>query len=635
MPRRGRARTLVLWTGVIALLGSSVLLAGCSDTKRKPKAVDVRAPRRDVPRILDDTIGAQATLSGMEPVFCSGYGLVVGLNGTGSVEIPINVRTVMEDEMAKLGVGRGDGPLSKVTPGELIRDKNTAVVLVQAVIPPAAPDGERFDVKVQSLPGTAVTSLEGGRLYTANLYQGLITPGGPARDPVAKAYGDVFINPFVDPAETSRGGGTGIVDKTVGRVLDGGYVNTRFRPLLILDSPSHTRARAVAAAINERFPQGSNLYPPARGMNDESIEINITRAWASRSTDFFKIVEHLRVDRAFPEDWARRFSEALKEMPDLADDLKWCLVALGDVSIPFARSLYNYGERVPRLAAIEVGARLGDPLSRPPLEEIILDGPTSIRTDSVRLLASLPTDPRVDAFLLDLLDSSDLDIRIAAYEGLDARMNPRIERKIVDGKFRLDIVPSSQPMVYVTLQGLPKIVLFGDLMVQRPTFVAAWDGRLLVSSQGPTDQVRTFYRDYKTTQTSVQELDAPVADLIEYFAHNPTPEQPQPGLNFSYSETVGALYEIIEKGGLGQTVFVPETDRLALELLRSEQQGDLIIRPELSEDEEWDPSELDQAESLTVGAPDEADTEPDPDREERRSKYVVPLGGSTEGSGTK
>lgn len=605
------------------------------------KAVDVQTTRRDVPRILEDTIGAQATLSGMQPVFCSGYGLVVDLNGTGSSEVPISVRTVMENEMSKLGVGRGDGPLSKVSPGRLIRDKNTAVVLVEAVIPPAAPDGERFDVEVKALPGTAVTSLEGGRLYTADLFQGLIVPGGGARDPVAKAHGDVFINPFVDPAETSQGGGNGVVDKTVGRILNGGVVSTRFRPLLVLDSPSHTRARAMVAAINERFPQGPNMYPAARGMNDESIEINVPREWKERSNEFFRIVEHLRVDRSFPEDWARRYAEALKDTPELADDLKWCLVALGDVSIPFARSLYKYGERAPRMAAIEAGARLGDPLTRPCLEEIVTDGPASRRTDAIRLLADLPTDPRVNAFLLDLLDSPDIDIRVAAYEGLDKRFDPHIERKSVDGKFRLDIVPSSEPMVYVTLQGLPKIVLFGNLDVRRPTFVSAWDGRLLISSEGPTDQVRTFYRDFKTTQTEIQELDAPVPDLIEYFAHDTTPEQPDPGLGFSYSETVGALHEIISKGGI-DAVFVPETDRLALELLRSQEKGELVVRPELSEDKDWDPSQLEDAQSVPAGtltgdakgAPG-ASQETDKEREERRAKYVVPLGGGSEGSGGK
>ncbi len=620
----------ILWLCVLLLaLGPIVLaLVGCSSPERPARAVDVPVTR-DVPRILRDTIGSQATLSGMEPVLCSGYGLVVDLNGTGSTEVPLNVRAVMEQEMLRLGVGRGDGPLANVTPASLIRDKNTAVVQVRAVIPPAAPDGERFDVEVVALPGTAVESLEGGRLYTTNLYQGILVPGGPATDPVAKARGEVFINPFLDPADS--GGGT--VDKTKGRVLGGGIVSTRFRPILILDNPSHSRARAIAAAINERFPQRSSQDVVARGKNDEAIEIGVPPAWTGRATEFFKVVEHLRVDRTFPEQWARRYAEALKDTPELADELKWCLVAVGEVAVPFARSLYAFPERIPRMAALEAGARLGDPLTRPHLEELALDGPPSVRTDAIRLLARLPTDPRVNTFLRDLVSSPDIDVRVAAYEALDERLDPRIDRVWMEDKFRLDIVDSAEPMVYVTQQGQPKIVLFGDLQVTRPTFVSGWDGRLLVSSEGPTDKVRTFYRDYRTRSSETNALDPEVPKLIRYFAHETTPERPEPGLDFSYSETVGALHEVVSGGGI-DAVFVPETDRLALELLRSTEGGELVVRPELSEDEDWDPTDwedldLSTVESLTRGVEaDETPTDEDEaDRATRRSKYVVPLGG--------
>lgn len=620
----------LIWLVVLAMaiVPIVVALAGCTSTPDRPqKAVDVTISR-DVPQILRDTIGAQATLSGMEPVLCSGYGLVVGLNNTGSTEVPLNVRAVMEQEMLRLGVGRGDGPLADITPAQLIRDKNTAVVLVQAVIPPAAPDGERFDVKVSALPGTAVTSLEGGRLYTTNLYQGIYVPGGPATDPIATARGEVFINPFLDPADS--GGGT--VDKTVGRILGGGVVATRFSPILVLDNASHSRARAIAAAINERFPQRSSQDVVGRGKNDEAIEIFVPPDWKDRTAEFFKIIEHLRVDRTFPEEWARRYAEALKDNPDLADELKWCLVAVGDVSKPFVRSLYAHPERVPRMAALEAGARLGDPLTRPHLEEIALDGPPALRSDAIQLLGRLPSDPRINTFLRDLLGSPDLDVRVAAYEALDTRYDLRIDRIQMKDKFRVDIVESSEPMVYVTQQGTPKIVLFGDLEVTRPTFVSGWDGRLLISSEGPTDKVRTFFRDYRTTQSEVHELGPSVEELIEYFAHETTPERPAPGLDFSYSETVGALYEVVQGGGI-DAIFVPEIDRLALELLRSTESGEIIFRPELSEDEDWDPSSWETVDARPAGTltdPDPAQGDApvdDEERDARRGRYVVPLGG--------
>lgn len=617
----------VLWLMVLGLAIGPIVwaLSGCSSPQRPARARDTFV-RRDVPPVLADTIGAQATLSGMEPVVCTGYGLVVGLAGTGSTEVPLSVRAELEGEMLRLGVGRGEGPLSGVSPGKILADPNTAVVLVEAVIPPAAPEGATFDVRVQVLPGTAATSLEGGRLYSTDLYQGVVVPGGPARDPVATARGTVFINPFIDPAE----GSTGIVDKTVGRVLNGGTVSTRFRPVLLLDNPSHSRARALTAAINQRFLRSSDT-PVARGKDDETIEVLVPPMYRERSDEFFRIIEHLRVDRAFPEQWARRFAEALKETPDLAEDLKWCLVAVGDVAIPQVRSLYSFPERVPRMAALEAGARLGDVTTRPHLEEIVLDGPASIRTDAIRLLGRLPTDPRVNTFLRDLLDSTDLDVRIAAYEALDERGDAWIERARMGDKFRLDIVPASDEMVYVTLQRRPKIVLFGDPEILRPSFVSAWDGRLLISSEGSQDVIRTFYRDYRGgTRAEVYELvDTRLAALVEYFTHRTTPEEPDPGLDFSYSETVGALYEIVQAGGI-DGVFVPETDRLALEILRSGE-GEMIFREELSADDDWVPGASFEAirdeVSIVRETPDDVVEESDEAREERRRKYVVPLGG--------
>ena len=425
----------------------------------------------------------------------TGYGLVVGLAGTGSGDVPLLIRTQLEDEMAKRGVGRGEGPLASVSPASLIDDRNTAVVLVEAVIPPAAPEGQRFDVSVSALPGSTVTSLEGGRLYTADLFRGVQIPGGPATAPVATARGELFINPFDAPGVAT--GETSQTNRTRGRVLNGGVVSSPFRPVVMLDNPSHSRARGLTAAINNKFPQRGNRSPVARGLSEELVEINVPAEYGDDTYEFYKILEHMRIDQSFPEEWARRYTEALKEEPDLAGSLKWCLHAIGPVCIPYLRSLYDYTETTPRMAALEAGARLGDPLTRIHLEDLAISGPPRLRSDAVTLLGGLPTDPRINSFLFDLLDSDDLDIRVAAYEALDQRGDSRISRVAVGEKFRLDVIPAAQPMIYVTQQREPKVVLFGDLEAQRPSFVSAWDGRLMLSSDSPSDDVRVFY--YATT----------------------------------------------------------------------------------------------------------------------------------------
>lgn len=625
-PRPRTGRFPLLRAVLSAIAAGLVAACGSSTPKPAPKAERVSVAVRDVAPILSDTIGAQATVSGMEPIFVSGYGVVVGLNGTGSTDVPLSVAAVLEDEMTRLGVGKGEGKLSNIAPSQMLRDPNTAVVLVQAVIPPAAAVGSRFDVKVEVLPGTSATSLQGGTLYTTNLYRGLRVPGGPVTQPVASARGEVFINPFEDPAADPLQSGRSI--RTVGRVLNGGVVSTPFRPVVQLDSPSHSRARAVTAAINSRFPEGAGRMTTARGINEESIEINIPPAYRDRTDDFFQLLLHTRVDRSFPEQWAERYTNALKESPDLATDLKWCLQSLGPVALPFVRGLYDYPEMVPRMAALEAGARLADPLVREHLEMVAISGPPAQRAPAVKLMEYLPSDPRVNRFLIEMLDSPETDVRIAAYEALDARNDARIDR-VALGSFQLHIVPASEPMVYITQTRAPKIVLFGDLRVSEPAFVYAWDGRLIVSSEADSKTVRAFYRDYRSGETVSHELAPEVPVLVKFFAHKTTPEHPAPGLDFSYSDTVGALYELVHGGGI-DAVFVPQTDVLALALIKARDSGALEVRPELAgEDAEpYEPGAAAAAAELLaedIAGTGSAPTETDPDRALRRQRYVVPL----------
>ena len=95
-----------------------------------------------------------------------------------------------------------------------------------------------------------------------------------------------------------------------------------------------------------------------------------------------------------------------------------------------------------------------------------------------------------------------------------------------------------------------------------------------------------------------------------------------PGLDFSYSETVGALFEIVRNNGI-DAEFVPEADRLALELLRETQGREFERRPELSPEGAVD--EIQAPESLESAREGEDPAESDEDREKRRKRYVQPL----------
>lgn len=567
---------------VLALLVT--ILVGCAEDTSRP-APRARQPEglitRDVPSVLRDTVGAQTGLSGAEPILVSGYGLVVGLNNTGSGDVPGPIRAIMEREMSMMGVGRElGGAFKDITPGELLTDRRTAVVLVTAALPPGSPEGTRFDVRIDALPGTSTTSLEGGTLYTTKLYQGLIRPAAPATQAIAQAKGPLFLNPYADPAMA----GQDTVYRTVARVLDGGVVVKPGRVMLTLDAPSHSRVRAMVDAINTRFPRSRGETDVARGMNEELIEISIPPIYRAEPAEFLQVLSRIRVDQSFPEEAARRYITALKEQPELAEAISRCLQALGPKAIPFVREMYGFGELRPRMAAIEAGARLGDLTVQPYLEELAMTGAPGARTRAVRLMGELGTDPEINIFIRGMLEDPEIDMRLAAYDTLSKRDDPIIDRRRMGSKFVIDIVPSASPMVYATLQRSPKVVIFGeDIEIRRPCFASAWNDRMMVSADSDASPVRAFYRDYRTGKTLVGEIKPHLFELVEYMAHKTTPEEPAPGLDLTYSEVVGTMAILLRKG-IAPAQFIPESDKLELELLRLRQTEQDLERPEFPGD---------------------------------------------------
>ena len=645
------------------ILVLAALLAGGCGGGEPNRPVRAQLPPRDVPASLRGTIGSQVTFRGVEPALVSGVGFVVGLNGTGGGILNEAVAATMEREMALQGVGQAgsfDGTaLEGKTPRELLTDKNTAVVVVEAAIPPGSPEGSPFDVYVRALNAT---SLEGGRLWTTELRFGRAAAfGADQRRSVATARGEIFVNPFAEPGKELAG-----VTRTIGRVLDGGVVTSPLEIDIRLDNPSHARARLITSAINSRFPRRSGENNVARGRNDESVALTISPAFSDRPVEFIELIRHLPLDQSFPQAYARRYTQTLIEAPYLGNEMSWALQALGESALPFIRDLYNHADLVPRLAALRAGARLGDPRAAPHLIDIARTGPDDLRPDAIGLLARVDGGPTVDKALREMIERDELTVRIAAYESLaeraereqarrlraaaeyagptdPSRLNPRrieaisqlmlppgtlqgVARVPVAGKFVLDRVPFGDPLIYVTQQGTPRIALFGeDMTLQRPLFVSAWSERFMLAADSAADPVRVYYRepsppDLPSTSAAAARVSldtAPlsVPELIDFLAHEPSPEDPTPGLAMTYTEVVGVLYEI-QRARAIDGAFSTERDRLLAELLAADEDSRIRVRPEGPEDER----------EILI-APDPTDPEdvgPSP-TDEGRPSLLVPL----------
>lgn len=172
-----------------------------------------------------------------------GYGLVVGLNGTGdTVRNAPMLKQTMESMMGRLDVNIRDASLNT---------KNAAVVMVTAELPPFAAPGARIDVTVSAM-GDAKSLLGGTLLVTPLL--------GADGEAYAAAQGSI------QTGSVSAGGASGSsVTKgvpTAGRIASGGIIEreTGFdfnaMPIvrLTLKNPDFTTAKRIADTVNQAYP---------------------------------------------------------------------------------------------------------------------------------------------------------------------------------------------------------------------------------------------------------------------------------------------------------------------------------------------------------------------------------------------
>ena len=229
------------------------------------------ARAESAPRVKDIT-----DIQGARPNFLRGYGLVIGLNGTGDgAAVALRAQQRMLRRM-------------KVEIGEAreLSSANVAVVMLTAELPPFAKEGTRIDVIVNSL--FDAKSLEGGTLLET-LLEGI---DGTV---YAVAQGPVSIGGF-----NVGGAGAGIQRNhpTVGRIPDGAFVE-REVPSLITDGksinllPRHrdfVTASRIAMAINDSL--GENT---AVALNAGMINVRILDEWMDDPVGFIAAVQEIRV----------------------------------------------------------------------------------------------------------------------------------------------------------------------------------------------------------------------------------------------------------------------------------------------------------------------------------------------------
>jgi len=228
-----------------------------------------------------------------------GYGLVVGLNGSGDSSTNYETAEAIKNYFSLLS------PESRGLPIDLRRvdAKNSALVMVTAELPPYVRAGSRLDVTINSQ--FDATSLQGGTLLATPLF-------GIDGKVYGMAHGPVTVGGF-----SSSGGGGGGQQKnhpTVGTITDGAILERNANTIrdydrirlgngklnLILKNPDFTEAIHVQDTINESF----RLTEAALALDPGTVAVDLkvltSRYAYDTPMELIKEIEQLKLETDLP-----------------------------------------------------------------------------------------------------------------------------------------------------------------------------------------------------------------------------------------------------------------------------------------------------------------------------------------------
>ena len=219
-----------------------------------------------------------ADFEGIRDNQLAGYGLVVGLNGTGDniKSIDFTKESILS-MLDRIGINARDGQL---------KSKNVAAVMVTANLPAFGRQGSRIDVMVSAL-GDAI-SLQGGTLLATAL-------SGADGEVYAVAQGQIAVG-----AVSAKGATQSVVKgvPTSGRIANGAIIENEI-PFeldnmktirIALRNPDFTTARRVTDAINAYMSTNA-----AKALDPGTVAIDIPENYDGKIVDFMTKIEQLQV----------------------------------------------------------------------------------------------------------------------------------------------------------------------------------------------------------------------------------------------------------------------------------------------------------------------------------------------------
>jgi flagellar basal body P-ring protein FlgI len=481
---------------------------------------------------LGATIGSLVRVLALKPLPIEGFGLVVGLGSAGSSECPPQIRAYLRQYILRQLPAN-----SRLDVDKFIDSPDTAVVTVEGVMPAMASKNQYFDVRVTALPSTQTTSLDGGRLYTAELK--MLGSFGIKTRILADAEGPVYIDKIND----SR------IDKKTGYILAGGKVLDEYKIILSLRKPDYGMANRIRNRINGRFGDAA-----AKAVSSDRVELIVPPKYREQRQRFISIATAMFLTQEQGID-SKRIRAYVKRLSDSGDKYssEVALEAIGNECLDELGVLLDSSDEKIRLHAARCILNLGSDTGLVALRRIAQEKESANRIEALESITI--GGKRNDAVSISrkLLRDDDFRIRLAAYEQLRKLDDVAIRQEFIGRNFYLERVAQTKlKTVFVSRSGQPRFVLFGaPIYCNGNIFVQSGSGDVIINAPSGQKYVNIIRKHPKRPSVITQlKSSFELGDIIRTLCEEPIEEgeKGRGGLGVSYADAAVLLKQMCDKG---------------------------------------------------------------------------------------
>jgi flagellar P-ring protein precursor FlgI len=278
-------KKIALFVAVSHFMASSSAIAqqaAAADPVQKQAALMTNEPlTQPTVAVPSERIKDVASVAGVRSNQLVGYGIVVGLNGTGDGNVAATLQS-MQSMVARFGMNIDPGSLSA---------KNAAAVMVTSDLPAFSKPGQKIDITVATIG--AAKSLVGGTL--------LMTPlVGADNETYAMAQGNLAVGGL--GVSGANGSSVTVNVPTVGRIPGGATVertvatpfDTMPALMLNLNTPDFSTAQRVVKAIDAVMGTGT-----ASALDAATVQVAAPHD-VNQRVSFMAAVQDIKVDQAAP-----------------------------------------------------------------------------------------------------------------------------------------------------------------------------------------------------------------------------------------------------------------------------------------------------------------------------------------------